>query len=77
MIPSKTTFRVAHRLSEVAQADLILVLQDGVITQRGTHESLVVEPGWYRDVFLLQSPENGTALAPERRFDVIRGGAVG
>lgn len=50
----RTTFRVGHRLAEVCGADLILVIEDGQITQRGTHESLMRQPGWYRDVFDLQ-----------------------
>lgn len=73
----KTTFRVAHRLAEVAHADLVLVLQDGAVTQRGRHDDLARVPGWYRDVFLLQSrdlPEApDTTPAVEPRFDVIRG----
>lgn len=46
----KTMFIVAHRLSTVKHADLILVLQDGRISQRGTHATLVKEPGWYQEV---------------------------
>lgn len=53
----KTTVRVSHRLSEVNYADLILVLQAGQVAQVGTHETLVNEPGWYRDTFDLQQGE--------------------
>lgn len=53
----KTTFRVAHRLAEVRHADLTLVLQDGEITWRGTHETLMRAGGWYRQVFELQQGE--------------------
>jgi ABC-type multidrug transport system fused ATPase/permease subunit len=46
----KTTFRVAHRLEDVATADLILVLRDGQIIERGTHAELVDGGGWYQRV---------------------------
>lgn len=59
----KTTFRVSHRLSEVCHADLIIVLQDGRMTQCGTHGALMREPGWYREVFDLQSGEGAAAAS--------------
>jgi len=64
----KTTFRVAHRLAEIRHADMIVVLQDGCVAQRGTHESLMRAGGWYRDVFLLQAgdqvSESAAATGP-------------
>ncbi len=50
----KTTFRVGHRLAELERSDLILVVEGGRITQRGTHEQLVAQQGWYRTVYELQ-----------------------
>lgn len=46
----KTVFIVAHRWSTIQHADLILVLNEGRIAQRGRHQDLIAEPGWYRDV---------------------------
>ena len=52
-----TTLIVAHRLSAVAHADEILVLQDGQVTERGTHEQLMNHRGWYAEQFERQSEE--------------------
>jgi len=53
-IAGRTTFIVAHRLSTLRRADFIIVLENGRIVQRGTHESLMAEPGNYRRVASLQ-----------------------
>ncbi|TCI26991.1 ATP-binding cassette domain-containing protein [Exiguobacterium sp. SH3S2] len=47
----QTTFIVAHRLSAVSHADQILVLQDGRVTERGTHDQLMKQHGWYFEQF--------------------------
>lgn len=52
-----TTLIVAHRLSAVAHADEIIVLQDGMISERGTHDSLMAQNGWYAQQFERQSEE--------------------
>ena len=46
-----TTFIVAHRLSAVKNADLIIVLQDGAIAERGNHEELVALGGYYAQLY--------------------------
>lgn len=50
----KTNIIVTHRFSAIQEADLILVLEGGEITQRGTHESLIREDGWYKRQYITQ-----------------------
>ena len=57
-IAGRTTFIVAHRLSTLRRADFIIVLEDGRIVQRGTHEQLMKEPGPYLHVADLQLVDN-------------------
>jgi ATP-binding cassette, subfamily B, multidrug efflux pump len=51
---SRTTFVIAHRLSTVQAADLVLVLEEGRITQRGTHAELLSQEGHYREIAAAQ-----------------------
>ncbi len=50
-LKGKTTLIVAHRLSAVKQADLIYVLEDGQVTQSGTHTELVEQDGLYQTLY--------------------------
>ena len=54
VMKGRTTFVIAHRLSSVRDADLILVLRDGQIVEQGGHEELMVKAGIYRDIYDLQ-----------------------
>ena len=53
----KTTIITAHRLSAVVHADLILVMQDGRIIERGRHEDLLALNGWYAQTYQSQQLE--------------------
>lgn len=60
-----TTIIISHRVTTLAQADRILVMEDGHITQQGTHEELMQQPGLYARIFNIQ-----TALEEEFREEV-------
>lgn len=53
----RTVIISAHRLSALTEASEILVMQHGVVAQRGQHEKLVAESGWYRDMYRYQQIE--------------------
>jgi ABC-type multidrug transport system fused ATPase/permease subunit len=58
LMEGRTTFVIAHRLSTVRRADLIVVMDKGRIVQTGTHEGLLAEGGLYREIHDLQLIEN-------------------
>ena len=57
MRKGRTTIAIAHRLSTIQDADLILVLHQGEIIERGTHQELLAQEGLYHKMFLLQNGE--------------------
>ena len=61
VMQGRTTFVIAHRLSTVHRADLIVVLEDGRIAESGTHKELLALNGLYRDIYELQ-------LRPQEEF---------
>jgi len=52
--PNITKFVIAHRISSVKSADLILVLDDGAIIEAGTHDELIANQGHYHQLFTIQ-----------------------
>jgi len=77
LLKGRTSFVIAHRLSTVRGADLVLVVEDGQIVERGTHESLLAQRGVYHSLYMRQflrtdddsaveSEELGRAVPEER-----------
>jgi subfamily B ATP-binding cassette protein MsbA len=55
LMRDRTTFVIAHRLSTIRQADQILIVEDGQIAERGTHDELISAKGRYYELFTYQS----------------------
>ena len=59
LLAGRTTFVIAHRLSTIRRADLILLMEDGRIIERGTHEELMRARGMYYEMVLRQMASHG------------------
>ncbi len=58
MMKGRTSFIVAHRLSTIKEADVILVMKDGKVIEQGKHESLLEKNGFYAELYYSQFGEN-------------------
>jgi ATP-binding cassette subfamily B protein len=54
LMKGRTSFVIAHRLSTIRKADQVLVIRDGKIVERGTHESLLAQKGFYYNLYMSQ-----------------------
>ena len=57
VLGTKTVILISHRIATLMEADQIVVLEDGRISQAGTHEELLQRPGLYRQIYEIQNPE--------------------
>jgi ATP-binding cassette, subfamily B, multidrug efflux pump len=83
LMEGRTTFIIAHRLATVRRADLILVMDDGRIVERGRHEELLTLGGLYREIYDLQLSQQNQFIEEtevdeelfvrERERDAIKG----
>lgn len=58
-----TTFIISHRINTLSEADMILVMEEGRITEMGKHENLVSKPGLYRRIWEIQNSKEDTLTA--------------
>ena len=63
LMEDRTSFVIAHRLSTIAHADLIVVVEEGRVTETGTHADLMAAGGKYRDMVLLQVTDREQLVA--------------
>jgi ATP-binding cassette subfamily B protein/subfamily B ATP-binding cassette protein MsbA len=59
LLAGRTTFVIAHRLSTIRRADLILLMEEGRVIERGTHEQLMLARGLYHEMVLRQMESSG------------------
>lgn len=67
LLAGRTTFVIAHRLSTIRRADLILLMEDGRIIERGTHEELMTARGVYHEMVVRQMESHGEKVEEEWR----------
>ncbi|ACT01144.1 ABC transporter ATP-binding protein [Paenibacillus sp. JDR-2] len=76
LMAGRTTFIIAHRISSLRHADEIIVLDNGHIVQRGTHNELIAEHGPYRETYNIQYADrplaNLDSSVPERKRSVVQ-----
>ncbi len=60
LMKGRTSFVIAHRLSTIRDADMILVMDKGAVIEKGTHEELLAQGGFYADLYLSQFTGRGT-----------------
>jgi ATP-binding cassette subfamily B protein/subfamily B ATP-binding cassette protein MsbA len=70
LLADRTTFVIAHRLSTIRRADLILLMEEGRIIERGTHEELMRTRGTYYDMVRRQMESHGEQTAVD--FEPVR-----
>ena len=70
LMEGRTTFVIAHRLSTVRRADMILVMDRGQIVERGTHDELLARGGLYKEIHDLQLIDHAT-FAEEEEMEEI------
>ena len=74
---NRTLIISAHRLSALTEASEILVLQQGRVAQRGEHDQLAAQPGWYRDMYRYQQLEAALDDESENKDETATGAQHG
>jgi ATP-binding cassette subfamily B protein len=72
-LAGRTSLVIAHRLSTIIQADQILVIDDGKVTERGTHAELLAAGGLYTELYHTQFAQQDARPAPSLDAEAVRG----
>jgi ATP-binding cassette subfamily B protein len=68
LMKGRTSFVIAHRLSTIRKADQVLVIRDGAVVERGTHDSLLAQRGFYYNMYMSQfKGTNNPLLTPVKQ----------
>jgi ATP-binding cassette subfamily B protein/subfamily B ATP-binding cassette protein MsbA len=62
LLAGRTTFMIAHRLSTIRRADLILLMEEGRVVERGSHEELMSARGVYHGMVMRQMESHGESV---------------
>ena len=62
LMEGRTSFVIAHRLSTIRDADQVLVIRDGQIIERGAHDQLLAQGGFYHHLYMSQFKVEPAAL---------------
>lgn len=54
LLQGRTSFVIAHRLSTIREADLVVVMRDGLVAEQGSHDELIATGGYYADLYAMQ-----------------------
>ena len=72
LMKNRTSFVIAHRLSTIKNADLILVMRDGDIVEKGTHKELIAKNGFYADLYNSQFSRAHKEEGVESDKDILK-----
>lgn len=71
LMEGRTSFVIAHRLSTIRKADKVLVIRNGEVIERGTHESLLAQKGFYHSLYMSQFRGHQALPEAEMRRSII------
>jgi ATP-binding cassette subfamily B protein len=69
LLKGRTSFVIAHRLSTIRNADQVLVIENGEVVERGTHQSLLAQKGTYYNLYMRQFRQDDNGQAAQENGD--------
>jgi ABC-type multidrug transport system ATPase subunit len=71
LLHGRTSFVIAHRLSTIRSADLLLVMDQGEIVERGSHDELLAQKGFYYNLYMSQFKKEGSYKPPTTQYGKV------